>query len=98
MATGLENLVPTGQASSFDSDVGSVICFTQIQTRSHPTLIKHLWFHGDRFVMEISLPVKSFHWRTYSTKTILPSSRGVWRVDVTSEDGTILKTLNFSIQ
>jgi len=48
--------------------------------------------------MEITLPVKSTHWRTYSTKTILPSANGNWKVDVTSEDGTILKTLDFTIR
>lgn len=97
IATDIENLTPVAPGDSFDATVGRLYCFTRIKTNGQSALIKHLWFHGDKIVMEISLPIKSSNWRTYSMKTILPSASGPWRVDVTSEDGTILKTLNFTI-
>jgi hypothetical protein len=98
IATVVENLVPVGPGVSFDAGVGRLYCFTKITTNHPPAVIKHLWFHGDKMVMEVSLPIKSENWRTYSAKTILPSAVGDWKVDVTSEDGTILKTLNFKIR
>ncbi|MBI3610345.1 MAG: DUF2914 domain-containing protein [Nitrospirae bacterium] len=98
IATGVTNLTPVGSAESFSSDVGKLYCFTRIKSDVQPASIKHLWFHGDKMVMEITLPIKSAHWRTYSTKTILPSGGGAWKVDITTEDGTILKTLNFTIR
>ena len=98
IAEGVENHVPISPSSSFGLGVGKLYCFTRITTKSYPVVIKHLWFHGDKFVMEIQLPVKSPNWRTYSSKTILPSATGDWRVDVTTEDGMILKTLRFTIR
>ncbi|HTN42517.1 MAG TPA: DUF2914 domain-containing protein [Nitrospiria bacterium] len=98
IAPGVENLTPVKPALSFDSTVGKLYCFTRIKSDRPPAFIKHLWFQGDKMVMEVTLPVKSTSWRTYSTKTILPSASGDWKVDVTSEDGTVLKTLNFRIR
>jgi len=98
IAPGVENLTPVKPSLSFDSSVGKLYCFTRIKSDQPPTVIKHLWFQGDKMVMEVTLPVKSTSWRTYSTKTILPSAAGDWKVDVTSEDGTVLKTLNFTIR
>jgi len=98
IATGIENLVPVSPGHTFDPGVGRLYCFTKIKTTRPPTAIKHLWFYGDKMVMEISLPVRAAGWRTYSMKTILPSASGAWRVDITSEDGTVLKTLNFNIR
>ena len=98
IARAVKDLIPVSPAETFDADVGKLSCFTRIETRDYPTLIKHLWFYGDRLVMEITLPVNSPNWRTYSTKTILPSAKGDWRVDVTSDDGTIIKSLTFSIR
>lgn len=98
IATGVENLIPIAPGRSFAADIGRLYCFTRIKTNRPDAVIKHLWFHGDQMVMEISLPIKSSNWRTYSMKTILPSAIGQWRVDVTSNDGTILKTLDFTIR
>ncbi|HEY5593875.1 MAG TPA: DUF2914 domain-containing protein [Nitrospiria bacterium] len=98
IATGVENLTPVAPGVSFDANIGRLYSFTRIKTNLQPAIIKHLWFHGDKMVMEVTLPVKSSNWRTYSMKTILPSAGGDWKVDVTSEDGTILKTLNFTIR
>ena len=98
IATGVENLTPVAPGVSFDASIGRLYSFTRIKTNLQPAIIKHLWFHGDKMVMEVTLPVKSSNWRTYSMKTILPSAGGDWKVDVTSEDGTILKTLNFTIR
>ncbi len=98
IATGVESLTPVAPGVSFDATIGRLYCFTRIKTHLQQAVIKHLWFHGDKMVMEVTLPIKSSNWRTYSMKTILPSAGGDWKVDVTSEDGTILKTLNFTIR
>lgn len=98
IATDVESLTPVAPGVSFDATIGRLYCYTRIKTHLQKAVIKHLWFHGDKMVMEVTLPIKPSHWRTYSMKTILPSAGGDWKVDVTSEDGTILKTLNFTIR
>ncbi|MBI3995184.1 MAG: DUF2914 domain-containing protein [Nitrospirae bacterium] len=98
IATGVESLTPVNPGNVFDASVGRLYCFTRIKSSLQPAVVKHLWFHGDKMVMEVTLPVKSSNWRTYSMKTILTSADGDWKVDVTSEDGTVLKTLTFTIR
>lgn len=98
IARGVENLTPVGPSESFDSDVGKVYFFTRVVGASESTAVKHLWFFGDRLVMEITLPVNSANWRTYSSKTILSSAVGPWRADITTEDGTLLKSIPFTIK
>lgn len=97
IAAEIDNLTPAKTGSRFGSDVGRVYCFTRV-TGSEGSLIRHLWFQGDTIVMEVELPVRSSNWRTYSMKTITDLSIGQWRVDVTSEDGTVLATVPFTIQ
>ena len=98
VATGIENLTPVGISDTFPITVGKLYCFTRIKGARQDTTIKHLWFHGDRMVMEITLPIQSLNWRTYSTKTITPSSSGSWRVDITTENGTVLQSVPFTIK
>ena len=98
VGTGVENLTPQGVAETFDASVGMVYAFTRIMGAEGEVTVKHLWFHQDNLMAEVELPVRSPSWRTYSSKNILPSMTGEWRVDVTVEDGTVIKSLPFSIQ
>ena len=47
---------------------------------------------------DISLNIRSFHWRTWSYKT-LSNKRyiGPWRVDIASNDGKLLQSINFEV-
>ncbi|NOZ26141.1 MAG: DUF2914 domain-containing protein [Nitrospirae bacterium] len=98
IATSVENLVPKGVSDRFPGSVGKLYAFTRIAGATKETLVWHLWFYGDKLMAEVSLPVKSVNWRTYSSKRIVPGWTGEWRVDVTNEDGLLLETLYFTIE
>ena len=98
IATGMERLTPQGAADSFESSVGKLYAFSKITGAQGEASIKHLWFHGDQLVGEVELPIKAGTWRTYSSKTILPNMTGQWKVDVTAQDGTVLKSIPFTIK
>jgi hypothetical protein len=98
IATGMEGLTPQGAADSFESGVGKLYAFTKITGAQGETSVKHLWFHGDHLVAEVELPVKASTWRTYSSKTIMPDMTGPWKVDVTAQDGTVLKSIPFTVK
>lgn len=98
IATGIENLIPLGESDSFPLSVGKLYAFSKITGATEDTGIKHLWYYGDKLMAEVPLDVKSISWRTYSSKKIIRIWTGHWRVDITTEDGTVLKTLNFTIQ
>lgn len=93
----IENLAPVGISNVFPHAVGRVYFFTRVKGL-HNSEIKHLWFHGDAIVMEVTLPVNSPNWRTFSFKSIHDRSVGDWRVDVTTEDGTVLASVPFRIE
>jgi hypothetical protein len=98
IATGVQALTPQGVSDNFESSVGKLYAFTKITGAEGETTIKHLWFHGDQLVGEVELPIKAASWRTYSSKTITPDMAGSWKVDVTTHDGTVLKSIPFTIQ
>ena len=98
ITTGIESLSPKSASDSFDANVGKLYAFTKITGAQGETTIKHLWFHGDQLVGEVELPIKAANWRTYSSKTIMPNLTGSWKVDVTTHDGTVLKSIPFTIK
>jgi len=95
--TGVEDRQPTGEATSFGDDVGSVTCFTKITGVEGESSVTHVWYHGDEEMGRVELPVRSSMWRTWSTKTILPDATGDWRVDVLSAGGDVLKSATFTV-
>lgn len=97
VSTGVQDRVPTGIASTFDSSVGKLYAFTRIVGAEGDTRIYHKWYHGGELVADIPLNVRSGDWRTWSSKNILPEWTGNWRVVVVSEDGTILGTVDFAL-
>ncbi|MGH7273697.1 MAG: DUF2914 domain-containing protein [Nitrospiria bacterium] len=98
IATGIEGLTPQGEADSFESGVGILYAFTKITGANEETLVKHRWSHEDQLMAEVELPVRSASWRTYSSKTIAPAMTGQWKLDVTAQDGTVLKSIPFTIK
>jgi hypothetical protein len=59
--------------------------------------IQHLWFHQDQLMAEISLEISAVRFRTYSSKNIMPSQTGLWRVEVVTEQGQLLAQKSFRI-
>jgi hypothetical protein len=98
IATTIENRIPQRTAQSFPATVGKLHCFTKVVGAKTETSITHTWYYQDKKMAEVVLPVKSPYWRTWSSKKILPEWKGPWRVDATSEDGSLLKTISFTIE
>lgn len=59
--------------------------------------VKHVWFFEDDIVAEIELDITSSRYRTYSTKNIMDSQIGQWRVDVIDEQGQLIAQKEFRI-
>jgi hypothetical protein len=87
---------PVGAADSFSSDIGKVWCWSKIKD-GKGTRIKHVYYYEGAEKAIIELTIGSSSWRTYSSKRILSSWTGQWRVDIVGEDGEVLKSLEFTI-
>lgn len=89
---------PVGEATVFPADVGRVYFFTQITGAAGETEVRHVWFHGDREVASVSLPVEGYSWRTWSSKEIPPDAVGEWSVEVRDANGVSLLRADFRVE
>jgi len=87
--------VPAGVADTFPSDIFGVYCYTRLVGARGGTTVKHVWFHGETKMGEISLPVRSLPWRTWSIKEMREDWKGDWRVDLVASDGTVIASKKF---
>ena len=98
VGTSVEERELVGQGFQFDSSIGKLYAFTRIIGAPSETRVSHMWYYGDQLMAEVNLPVRGANWRTWSSKSVIPQWIGQWRVDVVSEDGEVLDSLNFSLQ
>jgi len=97
IGTGVQDRVPMGISSYFDSSVGKLYAFTRIIGAEGDTRVYHKWYHGDVLVADVTLTVRSGDWRTWSSKNVQPDWTGDWRLVVVSEDGSVLSTIKFAV-
>lgn len=97
--TDLKGRTPQGCGESFEWSTDRVYIWNRIQCESPPAAIRHVYYFKGAKVNDIELNVNSSHWRTWSYKTLSDESYiGPWRVDITSEDGRVLKSVEFEIR
>lgn len=81
----------------FSTGVERLYCFTRITGAPEDIEVTHVWYYGNIERARIALSVRSASYRTYSSKKIQLHEIGNWRVEVLGPDGTVLKTIPFSI-
>lgn len=96
-ASAIEDREPSGVDTAFTADIGTVYCFTQIEGISDTTQITHEWYYKDEVKAQVDLTVAGDNWRTWSSKKVLESWTGPWRVMVIGPNGNVLATKNFVI-
>ena len=96
VCTGVKARAPVGVAERFPASVGELYCFSQVTNVTG--LVVHVWFHADKEVFRIELPVKTARWRTWSAKKLVPGTTGAWRVEVQDAAGKVLATANFTVE
>lgn len=96
IAHSINDRMPVDTGRVFSDSVGELYAWTEIAGASGST-IHHVWYHGDEKVADVSIDVGGSPWRAWSKKTISADDDGAWRVEVTDPNGTVLKTLHFTI-
>lgn len=91
------NRHPVEQGVRYSPTVGKIYCFSRISNIESATQIQHVWYFGNTERARVALAVNPPSWRTYSSKRILATETGRWRVDILDHDGNVLKTLGFDI-
>ncbi len=87
---------PVDVGVAFPADVGKIWCWSKIKD-GQGTSIMHIYYYGEKEKAIVKLDIGSPMFRTYSSKRILPSWTGKWRVDITDADCNVLQSLDFTI-
>ncbi len=79
---------------------GSLFFYTRLKS-ADDTTVQHRWFHADRLYQVVELRIGanlSRGYRTYSRHTMNAGSAGDWRVEVRTQDGTLLHEERFIVR
>lgn len=59
--------------------------------------IKHIWSYEGKVMAQVVLNIKSSHYRTFSTKNIMDTQLGHWRVDIVDEKNNLIAQKEFRV-
>lgn len=93
----IENRACVDAKEEFSVSVEKLYCLTRINGAQDDIEATHVWYYGDIERARVTLAVRSSSYRTNSSKRIQAHEIGKWRVDVLGPDGTVLKTIPFSV-
>ncbi len=82
---------------AFSISNGRVYGYTDFDPVSKKTHIYHNWFRRDTLTAKVKLSLKPPRWSTFSYISLRNTDKGPWRMEITSAEGNILRTLRFSI-
>jgi Protein of unknown function (DUF2914) len=77
-----------------------VYFYTRLRT-TRDALVVHRWYHNDQLMWTRELHIRTNlgpGYRTYSRYTVDGGRAGTWRVDVTTPDGRVLRTVTFTVR
>ena len=97
LTSGIENREPLAPVAEIVEGTEDLVCFTEIQTNEYPTEITHIWIYNQNIEAEVKLHVGSPKWRSYSTKNIPLGKAGAWKVEIYSQDGKLIDTVDFTV-
>ncbi len=93
-----EQLALAGESATFPAGTDQIYCRTLITGAEEPTSVVHVWYHEGKTMARVDLAVRSSHWRTKSSKRLLPEWTGQWEVRVLDASGTLLETATFTVE
>ena len=88
---------PRFESIVFSITNGRVYCYTDFDPVSKKTHIYHNWFRRDTLTAKVKLSLKPPRWSTFSYISLRNTDKGPWRLEITSAEGNIIRTLRFSI-
>ena len=92
---GVDNREPVNIVDSINSSSHtSISFFTELNDMSGQTAT-HQWTYNNKVMFEKSFEVKSERWRVWTSKTLIPSWKGTWTVNVLDDDRAVLSTKSF---
>ena len=92
--TAIDNREPSDDVTSLDNSHTQIFFFTELKDAAGQT-ITHRWQYNGKVVAQVMLTPKADHWRTWSSKTLMPDQTGTWTVQVVDASGKVLLSKSF---
>ncbi|WP_404341536.1 DUF2914 domain-containing protein [Pseudoalteromonas mariniglutinosa] len=74
----------------------SLTFFSELKNLQGQT-VRHVWYYQDQQMASVELSITAPRYRTYSSKNIMPTQTGEWRVEVLDQQGVMLAHKEFRI-
>ena len=97
MCESIQNSLPVDQTIVFDVSKGSAYCWSDFDPVTEEGVIYHRWYRKGELISTHEQAVHPPRWAVQSILRLRQADVGPWRLDITNENGDILKTLRFSI-
>ncbi len=94
LTTAVQEREPVDSVSSLSNDKTTLYYFTEVRDMAGQT-IKHRWEHNGEVMAEVEFEIGGPRWRIYSSKTLVPSWLGDWKVSATDAAGNPLSVTSF---
>lgn len=91
----IKDLEPVDTVSALTNEQTRIVYFTEIHDMAGQTVM-HRWEFNGKVILEVPIKVGTSRWRVYSTKTLLPSWVGEWKVSVVDAAGGTLSVNTFT--
>ena len=88
---------PEKTAVAFSVRLKRVYCYTDFSTVPEKSFAYHNWYLRDKLKASVKLTVQPPRWSTHSSIQVRDADKGPWRIEITDEEGNVLKTLRFSV-
>lgn len=93
----VKNGIPFNSAVAFSISLDRIYCFTDFVEVGAKTVIYHNWYYRNEKRTSVKLALRPPRWATFSSITLRDSEKGPWQVEITTENGEVLKILRFSV-
>lgn len=94
LTTAVQDREPIDSVSNLSNDKTTLYYFTEVRDMAGQT-IKHRWEHNGEVMAEVEFEIGGPRWRIYSSKTLVPSWLGDWKVSATDAAGNPLSVNSF---
>jgi hypothetical protein len=89
--------LPVNQTIIFNVSKTSAYCWSRFDPVPADGVVYHEWYRKGMLITRKKLAVHTPRWATYSRLPLRQADIGPWRLDITDENGNVLKTLRFSV-
>jgi len=97
MCEGVKDGLPVNQTIIFDGSKNSAFCWSEFDPVLAEGIVYHKWYRRGELITRKKLAVHPPRWAAYTRLPLRQADIGPWQLDITDENGSILKTLRFSI-